>query len=73
MGWRSLRRALASIWRIRSLVTVKSLPTSSNVWSDFAPMPKRDRHILDQVLKAAALSSMMVRAGLMVRSTPASR
>ena len=31
LGWRSLRRALASIWRIRSRVTLNSLPTSSSV------------------------------------------
>ena len=30
-GWRSLRSALASIWRIRSRVTLNSLPTSSSV------------------------------------------
>jgi hypothetical protein len=30
-GWRSLRSALASIWRIRSRVTSKSCPTSSRV------------------------------------------
>ncbi len=31
VGWRSFRRALASICRIRSRVTAKSLPTSSSV------------------------------------------
>ena len=30
-GWRSLRRALASIWRMRSRVTLNALPTSSRV------------------------------------------
>src|ERR1043166_7762736 len=30
-GWRSLRRALASIWRMRSRLTLYCLPTSSNV------------------------------------------
>ena len=32
LGWRSLRRALASIWRIRSRVTSKICPISSNVF-----------------------------------------
>src|SRR5699024_4638646 len=31
LGCLSLRRALASIWRIRSLVTPNTLPTSSSV------------------------------------------
>ena len=31
VGWRSLRSALASIWRIRSRVTSNCLPTSSSV------------------------------------------
>jgi hypothetical protein len=31
LGWRSLRSALASIWRMRSRVTSKSWPTSSSV------------------------------------------
>ena len=31
LGWRSLRRAFASIWRMRSRVTSKSWPTSSSV------------------------------------------
>ena len=31
LGCRSFRRALASIWRMRSLVTAKSCPTSSKV------------------------------------------
>jgi hypothetical protein len=31
LGWRSLRNALASIWRIRSRVTSNCLPTSSSV------------------------------------------
>jgi hypothetical protein len=31
LGWRSFRRAFASIWRIRSRVTSKSCPTSSSV------------------------------------------
>ena len=31
VGCRSFRRALASIWRMRSRVTAKSCPTSSNV------------------------------------------
>jgi len=31
LGWRSLRSAFASIWRIRSRVTLNSLPTSSSV------------------------------------------
>ena len=31
LGWRSLRRALASIWRMRSRVTSNCLPTSSSV------------------------------------------
>src|SRR5438270_137080 len=42
-GCRSLRSALASIWRMRSRVTSKSWPTSSRVWSLFSPMPKRIR------------------------------
>src|SRR5690606_5143364 len=41
LGWRSLRRALASIWRMRSRVTSNCLPTSSRVWSVFMSMPKR--------------------------------
>ena len=31
LGWRSLRSALASIWRMRSRVTSNCLPTSSSV------------------------------------------
>ena len=31
VGWRSLRSAFASIWRIRSRVTSNCLPTSSSV------------------------------------------
>src|ERR1017187_2833506 len=31
VGWRILRRAFASIWRIRSRVTLNCLPTSSSV------------------------------------------
>ena len=31
LGWRSFRSALASIWRMRSRVTLNSLPTSSRV------------------------------------------
>ena len=31
LGWRSFRRAFASIWRILSRVTPKSFPTSSSV------------------------------------------
>ena len=42
-GCFSLRRALASIWRMRSRVTENCWPTSSNVWSVFMPMPKRMR------------------------------
>ena len=38
--WRSLRSALASIWRIRSRVTVKSRPTSSRVCSLPFPIPE---------------------------------
>ncbi len=41
LGCRSFLRALASICRIRSRVTLKSLPTSSRVWSAFSPMPNR--------------------------------
>ena len=44
-GWRSLRSALVSIWRIRSRVTEKRLPTSSSVCSPSSPMPKRSRRI----------------------------
>src|SRR5487761_1861487 len=40
---RSLRNALASIWRMRSRVTENCWPTSSSVWSVFMPMPKRMR------------------------------
>ena len=50
-GWRSLRSALASIWRIRSRVTPKVWPTSSSVWSRLVPRPKRmriTRSIADQ-------------------------
>ena len=42
-GWRSLRSAFASIWRMRSRVTSNCLPTSSSVWSVFISMPKRMR------------------------------
>src|SRR3546814_8117687 len=35
LGWRSLRNAFASIWRMRSRVTSNCLPTSSSVWSVF--------------------------------------
>src|SRR4029079_9854105 len=42
-GCRSLRNALASIWRIRSRVTSNCLPTSSSVWSVDISMPKRMR------------------------------
>ncbi len=31
VGWRSFRSALASIWRMRSRVTLKNAPTSSRV------------------------------------------
>ena len=31
VGWRSLRSAFASIWRMRSRVTLKNAPTSSSV------------------------------------------
>src|ERR1051326_3111284 len=40
-GWRSLRSALASIWRIRSRVTAKDWPTSSRVCSEPSSRPKR--------------------------------
>src|SRR5690606_31861501 len=46
LGCRSLRRALASIWRMRSRVTSNCLPTSSRVWSVFMSMPKRMRSTL---------------------------
>src|ERR1035437_8985078 len=41
LGWRSLRRALASIWRMRSRVTAKFCPTSSSVCSLPSSRPKR--------------------------------
>src|SRR6266849_6524533 len=40
-GWRSLRRALASIWRMRSRVTANARPTSSSVCSESSSRPKR--------------------------------
>src|SRR5713101_437981 len=40
-GWRSLRSALASIWRMRSRVTAKDWPTSSSVCSLPSSSPKR--------------------------------
>src|ERR1051325_478021 len=40
-GCRSLRRALASIWRMRSRVTAKLCPTSSSVCSEPSSRPKR--------------------------------
>jgi hypothetical protein len=46
LGWRSLRRALASIWRIRSRVTSNYLPTSSSLWSVVRSMPKRAQHLV---------------------------
>ena len=42
-GWRSLRGALASIWRIRSRVTLNLWPTSSSVCSDPSSRPNRIR------------------------------
>ena len=33
LGWRSLRNALASIWRMRSRVTLNTLPISSSVFT----------------------------------------
>ena len=42
-GCLSFLSALASICLILSLVTSKSWPTSSRVWSLFSPMPKRMR------------------------------
>ena len=33
LGWRSLRSALASIWRMRSRVTLNTLPISSSVFT----------------------------------------
>src|SRR5262245_54794330 len=42
-GWRSFRRALASICRMRSRVTAKSCPTSSRVCSQPSERPKRRR------------------------------
>ena len=41
LGCRSLRRALASIWRMRSLVTPKSWPTSSSVRCRPSSRPNR--------------------------------
>jgi hypothetical protein len=38
-----LAQRLASIWRMRSRVTLNCWPTSSSVWSVFMPMPKRIR------------------------------
>src|SRR5271157_2758600 len=40
-GWRSLRNAFASIWRMRSRVTAKLCPTSSRVCSLPSSRPKR--------------------------------
>jgi hypothetical protein len=40
-GWRNLRRALASIWRMRSRVTANARPTSSSVCSESSSRPKR--------------------------------
>src|SRR5690606_16318209 len=42
-GWRNLRRAFASIWRIRSRVTPNTLPTSSRVRVRPSSKPKRRR------------------------------
>ena len=39
LGWRSLRSAFASIWRMRSRVTLNSLPTSSSVRGLPSSMP----------------------------------
>ena len=41
VGWRSLRRALASIWRMRSRVTLNWRPTSSRVRGLPSRRPKR--------------------------------
>lgn len=43
LGWRNLRKALASICRIRSLVTPKTCPTSSRVLARPSSNPKRRR------------------------------
>src|SRR3954471_16886897 len=43
LGCLSFRKALASICRMRSRVTLNCCPTSSSVWSVFMPMPKRMR------------------------------
>src|SRR5215471_20232855 len=43
LGCFSFLSALASIWRMRSRVTLNCWPTSSSVWSVFMPMPKRMR------------------------------
>src|SRR5579862_6196915 len=40
-GWRSLRNALASIWRMRSRVTANDCPTFSRVCSEPSSRPKR--------------------------------
>ena len=42
LGWRSLRSAFASIWRMRSRVTLNSLPTSSSVLALPSSKPKRN-------------------------------
>ena len=46
LGWRSFLRALASIWRIRSRVTLNSLPTSSRVQVRPSSMPGAAEHLL---------------------------
>src|SRR2546426_7619198 len=44
VGWRSLRSAFASIWRMRSRVTLKNAPTSSSVrCAPSSVSPKRRR------------------------------
>src|SRR5579872_4446961 len=59
-GWRNLRRAFASIWRMRSRVTSNDCPTSSSVCSEPSSIPKRMRMIFSS-------------RGLRVRSTFAVR
>src|SRR5438034_5081561 len=45
-GCRSLRSALASIWRIRSRVTAKSCPTSSSVLAAVGQPEAQPQHLL---------------------------
>ena len=60
VGWRILRKALASICRIRSRVTLNSTPTSSNVFGLPSSRPKRwIRTLRSRSVKVASTSPIL--------------